>query len=341
MRRSHDAVAESASSRLAELAARLERAGVPRAEPDDLANPVEPAGLVGLARPVGPVRPPVVAEEELVEPAVLAEPGRHLRGRLPAIQPGAQSGARSRLAEWLLDRTPPWLQGRVSLGGGHVAVLAMTAVVSIAVTAWLLHRPATPVERVAEVAEITASPSAAAALVTPAPTASATGPDAGSASGSPSGSPASSGVVVVDVAGKVRRPGVLTLPAGSRVTDAITRAGGPRAGVSLTSLNLARVLVDGEQILVGVAPVGGVAAPAAGGSGAAGSGAAGSDGPLVNLNTATLTELDGLPGVGPVTAQKILDWRDSHGAFSAVDELLEIDGIGEKTLAQLASRVTL
>lgn len=332
MRRSHDAVAESASSRLAELAARLERAGVPRADPDDLANPVGPVGPAGLVGLANPVEPPVVAEEELVEPAVLAEPGRHLRGRA-----GIRSGARSRLREWLLDRTPPWLQGRVSLGGGHVAVLAVTSVVAIAVTAWLLHRPATPVERVAEDAEVMASPSAAAALVTPAPTASTTGPGVGSISGSP----APSGVVVVDVAGKVRRPGVLTLPAGSRVTDAITRAGGPRAGVSLTSLNLARVLVDGEQILVGVAPVGGVAAPAAGGSGAAGSGAAGSDGPLVNLNTATLTELDGLPGVGPVTAQKILDWRDSHGAFSAVDELLEIDGIGEKTLAQLASRVTL
>jgi competence protein ComEA len=105
--------------------------------------------------------------------------------------------------------------------------------------------------------------------------------------------------------------------------------------VDLTSLNLARVLVDGEQILVGrVAPPGGLAtgtspsAPAPAGT-------------LVNLNTATSEQLDTLPGVGPVTAQKILDWRAAHGAFSSVEELLEIDGIGEKTLAELVPHVTL
>jgi competence protein ComEA len=133
-------------------------------------------------------------------------------------------------------------------------------------------------------------------------------------------------VVVVDVAGKVRRPGVATLPAGSRVVDAIRKAGGARPGVDLTGLNLARVLVDGEQILVGVAPVAGVAASASAQPGAADGGS------LVNLNTATLDQLDGLPGVGPVTAQKILDWRSAHGAFTAIDELLEVDGIGEAIL---------
>jgi competence protein ComEA len=142
--------------------------------------------------------------------------------------------------------------------------------------------------------------------------------------------------VVVDVAGKVRRPGVATLPAGSRVVDAIRQAGGARPGVDLSSLNLARVLVDGEQILVGVAPAPGVAASAS-----SRPGASGGDGALVNLNTATLEQLDGLPGVGPVTAQKILDWRTAHGAFTAIDELLEVDGIGEKTLADMAPRLTL
>jgi competence protein ComEA len=139
--------------------------------------------------------------------------------------------------------------------------------------------------------------------------------------------------VVVDVAGKVRRPGIVRLPAGSRVQDAIRRAGGPRPGVTLTSLNLARQLVDGEQVLVGQPVVPGVAPNAVAGSPAAGA--------LVNLNAAGLSELDTLPGVGPVTAQKILDWRTEHGSFTSVDELLEVDGIGDKTLADIAPHVTL
>ena len=105
--------------------------------------------------------------------------------------------------------------------------------------------------------------------------------------------------------------------------------------MDLSSLNLARVLVDGEQILVGrAAAPGGLAASAS-------TAAPDASGALVNLNTATSEQLDTLPGVGPVTAQKILDWRASHGAFSSVDELLEVDGIGEKTLAELAPHVTL
>ena len=119
----------------------------------------------------------------------------------------------------------------------------------------------------------------------------------------------------------------------SRV-DALREAGGARAGVDLTTLNLARVLVDGEQILVGARPAPGVAASAASQPGAAGNA-------LVSLNPATLEQLETLPGVGPVTAQKIVDWRTAHGAFTAIDELLEVDGIGEKTLADLAPHLTL
>ena len=126
-----------------------------------------------------------------------------------------------------------------------------------------------------------------------------------------------------------------TLPAGARVVDALKRAGGPRGRVDLSGLNLARVLVDGEQILVGrAAQPGGLAAGAS-------TAAPDPSGAMVNINTATAEELDTLPGVGPVTAQKILDWRGSNGAFTSVDELLEIDGIGEKTLADLAPHVTL
>ena len=111
--------------------------------------------------------------------------------------------------------------------------------------------------------------------------------------------------VTVDVAGKVRRPGVRTLPAGSRVVDALERAGGPRGRVDLTGLNLARVLVDGEQILVGKpAAPGGIAAGVA-------SNAPPSAGSLVNLNTATGEQLETLPGVGPVTAEKIWEPLES------------------------------
>ena len=137
-------------------------------------------------------------------------------------------------------------------------------------------------------------------------------------------------VVVVDVAGRVVRPGLVTLPSGARVADALKQAGGARPLVDLTSLNLARPLVDGEQLLVGVPVVGpltteGAAAPSA-------SAPAPTPTTLVNLNTATLEQLDTLPGVGPVTGEAILDWRAANGAFTSVDELLEVDGIGETTL---------
>ncbi len=139
---------------------------------------------------------------------------------------------------------------------------------------------------------------------------------------------------MVDVAGRVRRPGIAVLDAGSRVVDALEAAGGARRGVDLSSLNLARVLVDGEQILVGVDAPGGVAArvpPPPGGVAAAA---------LVNLNTADQTQLEALPEVGPVTAQAIIGWRDAHGGFTAVDQLLDVDGIGEATLNQIAPLVT-
>lgn len=142
--------------------------------------------------------------------------------------------------------------------------------------------------------------------------------------------------MVVDVAGKVRHPGIVELPAGSRVIDAIRAAGGARPHVDLSSINLARPLVDGEQILVGISPVS-PSAPFLGDPTSTST-----DGPtaLVNLNTATEPELETLPGVGPVTAAAILQWRSEHGAYTSVDELLEIDGIGDATLADLAPLVT-
>ena len=251
-----------------------------------------------------------------VEPVALRAPGRHSRRRATPMS--------GRGVAWLQDRLPATLQGRVSLGTGHVAVLSVVAAVTLAVTAFVTIR-ARPT--VAPVPQAHTSPATSSS-----PTTTASASPAGAP---PPSEPGAIGSVVVDVAGKVRRPGVATLPAGSRVVDAIRQAGGARAGVDLTSLNLARVLTDGEQILVGVAPAPGVAASASSQPGASPSGA------LVNLNTATLDQLDSLPGVGPVTAQKILDWRTAHGSFTAIDELLEVDGIGEKTLADMAPHVTL
>lgn len=141
------------------------------------------------------------------------------------------------------------------------------------------------------------------------------------------GGPVETGEIVVDVAGHVQRPGIVTLPAGSRVHEAIEAAGGLAGVVDTTSLNLARKLVDGEQVLVGVAPASPVGSPVSA-SGA------------TNLNTATVDDLDELPGVGPVTAQSIVDWRTENGPFRSVDDLLEVRGIGEGTLGDLRDLVT-
>ncbi|WP_286929624.1 MULTISPECIES: helix-hairpin-helix domain-containing protein [Aeromicrobium] len=142
---------------------------------------------------------------------------------------------------------------------------------------------------------------------------------------------ATAGTLVVDVAGRVRRPGIVTLPPGSRVHEAIEAAGGTRGKVDTASLNLARVLTDGEQVVVG-APA---AAPAGGASGPAGPADA-----VVNLNSADLVALDSLPGVGPVTAESIVAWREENGPFRSVDDLLDVKGIGEATLADLRDRVS-
>ena len=140
--------------------------------------------------------------------------------------------------------------------------------------------------------------------------------------------------LIVDVVGKVRRPGIVELPAGARVVDAIRAAGGARPGVDTTSLNLARVLVDGEQIVVGlkVPAVDLVPTPAVSGSSTSGIAS-------VDLNSATQEQLETLPGIGPVTAAAILAWRDEHGAFTSVDELLEVSGIGEVTLSEIEAYV--
>lgn len=262
-------------------------------------------------RPAAPAPAPsasaaAAAEPEPVAPivtvATVPSPGRHAARR------------RSSPARWLPDGWLPesWA-GQVSLGPGPVAVLAVLVALGLAGCCWwLLRSDAEPVP--------SASP-VAGGLTTPVPV------------GASSAAPQSE--LVVDVAGKVRRPGIAVLEPGARVIDAIRAAGGARPGVDLSALNLARQLVDGEQVLVGVAPVPGVAASAASQPGAA------TGGSLVNINTASATQLEELPGVGPVTAASIIAFRDEHGAFRSVDELLDVSGIGEATLAELAPHVTL
>jgi competence protein ComEA len=150
----------------------------------------------------------------------------------------------------------------------------------------------------------------------------------------------SAGEVVVDVAGKVHRPGLVRLPAGSRAFDAVRAAGGPLPGVSLDSIDLAARVTDGEQLTVGAAPAGASGPSVSSGpdTGAAGSGAP--PGAPVDLNAAGTEQLQTLPGIGPVLAQHILDWRSAHGRFTAVDQLQQVTGIGPAKYASLKPLVS-
>jgi competence protein ComEA len=141
---------------------------------------------------------------------------------------------------------------------------------------------------------------------------------------------AAAATLFVDVVGAVRRPGLYRLKDGSRVADAVTRAGGPTPKAQIELLNLAARIADGEQIVVPRRGLAGAAVSAPAGALAAGP---------VHLNSATLDQLDALPGVGPVTAQKILDYRQQHGAFGSVDELDAIAGIGPARLEELRGLV--
>lgn len=173
------------------------------------------------------------------------------------------------------------------------------------------------------------------------------GPSSQAAPGAPSAeTPAE---IVVSVAGLVRRPGLVRLPPNSRVAEALDRAGGARENADLLSLNLAQILHDGDQVLVGTREGGVGAVRSAVVSSAPGTapdtspgtvpGAAPQSG-TVNLNTATEAELDTLPGVGPVTAKAIIAWRERNGGFASVDQLAEVEGIGPARLAKLRDAVT-
>ncbi len=270
--------------------------------------------------------------------------GRHKAPALPAWR---------RLTGALSDQLPALGSrpvGERGVTGQHVTVVALLVSALVAAGAWwvLSGRPhersaSPPVQAQSSTATdlgaVGPSPAPPAPAGTDPVSASARGADP--AATPPSAVDEAATQVVVDVAGRVRRPGLVVLPAGARVADALESAGGALPKVDLAAMNLARTLVDGEQLLVGLrsTAVGGAApgspsAPPAPGS------TVPTAPVLIDLNTATMEQLDTLPGVGPVTGQSILDWRSENGAFTSVDELLEVDGIGDATLADLRDSVT-
>jgi competence protein ComEA len=168
------------------------------------------------------------------------------------------------------------------------------------------------------------------------------------ATSTPGAAPKPDGPVVVSVVGLVRKPGLVTLEPGARIADALTAAGGTVDGADLIGLNMARRINDGEQIIVGIAAAPGE--PAAMGSSSTGdagtappanghTGSPSAPGGLVDLNTATVDDLDTLPGIGPVTAAAIIAWRDANGRFTSVDQLGDVDGIGPARLEKLRDHV--
>lgn len=239
-----------------------------------------------------------------------------------------------------VDEVPPRRFGRL-----HLGVVCLLLLAGLVWAGWTVLR-ARPVALAAPVS-VTAVPSVGGETGgPPAPVPAgpaASGPPSGPSTPSPAARPDAS--VVVHILGAVRRPGLVSLTQPARVQDAVDAAGGLRGDADPGQLNLAQLLVDGQQVVIGTerkpdgevrggGATGATSAPdAPGGSG----GGAGSG--TVDLNTATPVQLEELPGVGPVTAAAIVAWRTEHGRFSRPEELQEVDGIGPKTYAQLAPHV--
>lgn len=288
----------------------------------------------------GALFPPASAPPTLphVTGPVALPPGGALRPGagcrvLPRGRVRRREGPLPRRQRWRLavaERLPAWAQPRCGVEPRTVAAVCVLLAVAtgFAVHHFWTGRP----QEVPPVAEPAAASSPA---PSPASPSTAAGPERSGQEAEGAGDAGEE--VVVDVAGEVRKPGVYTLPPGSRVGEAVDSAGGTVPGTDTAHLNRARVLTDGEHIVVGSdaaaepsPPVasGGAAAPRPGGQG----------GPLP-LNTATAEQLESLPGVGPVLAGHIVTHRQQHGPFATVEELVEVSGIGERRLADLRDRV--
>ncbi|RZU24934.1 competence protein ComEA [Streptomyces sp. BK239] len=289
-------------------------------------------GFAGRSRPLRP-------EDEETRAAATAT----------AVVDGADWRTRAGLA--LRERMPLWVQARCGLEARSVIALS---VVVVAVAAFAVQHfwsggartvQAPEVVRAASYEEGERSGPGGGRETTGAGGAAGVVGARGKAGVAGAGVGAGTAEIVVDVSGKVREPGIHRLPAGSRVVDALNAAGGVRPGTNTDGLNRARFLIDGEQVVVGGAGVGGGGAvgggaasgPAAGG--AAGPGVGTGAGVPVSLNTATVEQLDALPGVGPVLARHIVDYRAQQGGFRSVDELREVNGIGQRRFADLRDLV--
>nr|WP_078963229.1 ComEA family DNA-binding protein [Streptomyces durhamensis] len=277
-----------------------------------------------------PVTPPnAVPADQTAPPAPRtspeAEPADALSPSAPSERVGPGRRERARLA--LRERLPVRLQTQFAVE--RRGVVALSVILVAAAVFAVQHFWAGRTESVS------------APQVVRAHTPYATREDAAKPAARADASQTPAGQIVVDVSGKVRRPGVRRLPAGSRVADALRAAGGVRPGVSTEGLNRARFLADGEQVVVG-APTGAAAPPGPGpgpASGTAGGPAGAGPAQPVSLNTATADQLDSLPGVGPVLAQHIIEYRTQHGGFRSVDELREVNGIGDRRFGDLRNLV--
>ncbi|MBZ4318147.1 ComEA family DNA-binding protein [Streptomyces sp. SCA2-4] len=236
----------------------------------------------------------------------------------------------------LQERLPLWFQLRCGIETRTLAALALVLVAAglFAAFHFWTGRPRTVPAPVRETPVAAPLPSARSRPGAPPPAPAAAVPATPAGAAAPS-----TGGVVVDVSGKVRHPGIQRLPLGSRVVDALEAAGGASPGVDMAGLNRARVLADGEQIVVGAPPGTGPTPPnpppTAPGSSPTGTGLrTGANGPL-SLNAATVDQLDALPGVGPVLAQHIVDYRTEHGGFRSVSDLRQVNGIGARRFSDL------
>ncbi|MFF1681302.1 helix-hairpin-helix domain-containing protein [Streptomyces sp. NPDC058256] len=245
---------------------------------------------------------------------------------------GEGAGAwRDRVGPAVRERMPLWLQWRCGLERRSVAALTLLLVVAAVFAVqhfWTGRTQSVRAPEVVRAARPFGEPAGQAKQQESAPDASA---------GSPAPFGAAGTAIVVDVSGKVRSPGLQRLPSGSRVEDALRAAGGVRPGTNTEGLNRARLLLDGEQIVVGASVFAGGSGVGAAGTGGTVGGAA--PAAPVSLNTATVEQLDGLPGVGPVLAQHIVDYRTQNGGFRSVDELREVNGIGDRRFADLRNLV--